>query len=86
MNFNLLPIYLSVCATIDAFRPKRDRFFKFHGHQISENTESPNGQDTNDPLGTLKRGEQLMRLIANIKVGSGRVVGLLDLIKYNLVT
>ena len=75
MNFNLLPIYLSVCATIDAFRPKRDRFFKFHGHQISEN-----------PLGSLKRGEQLMRLIANIKVGSGRVVGLLDLIKYNLVT
>ena len=69
MNLNLLLIYLSVCETIGAFRPKRDRFLKFHGHQISENTDSPNGQDTNDQLGTLKRGEQLMRLISNIKVG-----------------
>ena len=69
MNFNLLMIYLSICATIGAFRPKRDRFLKFHGHQISGNTNSPNGQDTNEQLGTLKRGEQLMRLIANIKVG-----------------
>ena len=69
MNFNLLLIYLSVCETIGAFRPKRDRFLEFHGHQISGITDSPNGQDTSDQLGTLKRGEQLMRLISNIKVG-----------------
>ena len=62
-------IYLSVCATIGAFRPKRDRFLKFHGHQISGNNDSPNGEDTIDQLGTLKRSEQLKRLIANIKVG-----------------
>ena len=68
MNFNLLLIYLSVCATIGVFRPKRDRFFKFHGHQISENNDFSNRQVTNDQRGTLKRNEQLMRLIANIKV------------------
>ena len=86
MNFNLLLIYLSVCATIGAFRPKRDRFLKFHGHQISENTDYTNDQDPTDPLGILKRAEQLKRLIANIKVGFCRLVGLVDLIKYDLVT
>ena len=68
MNFNLLLIYLSLCLTIGAFRPKRDRFLKFHGHQVSENNDSSNRQVTNDQRGTLKRNKQLMRLIANTKV------------------
>ena len=83
MNFNLLLIYLSVCATIGAFRPKRDQFFKFHGHQIFKNPDYTNDQD---PLGTLKRTEQLKRLIANIEVSFGRSVGLVDLINYVLIT
>ena len=68
MNFNLLLIYLSVCATIGAFRPKRDRFLKFHGHQNSENNDSINRQVTNGQRGMLERNKQLMRLIANTKV------------------
>ena len=68
MKFNLLLIYLSVCATIVAFRSKRDRFLKFHGHQISQINDSFNDQKTNGQNGMLKRNKQLMRLIANTKV------------------
>jgi len=68
MNLYLLLISLSICATIGAFRPKRDGFLKFHGHQISENTDSQNDQDDNGQHETPKRSKQLMRLIANMKV------------------
>ena len=75
MNFSFLLIFLSVFATIGAFRLKRDRFLKFHGHQISgDNSDSKNDQDTNGQHETLKRRKQLMRMIANIQVCFGSFV------------
>ena len=78
MNLSLLLIYLSACATIGAFRPKRDRFLKFHGRQVSENTDITNDQDKNDERRTLRRNKQLMRLIANTKVGFYNLVSRLN--------
>ena len=78
MNFSLLLIFLSVCATTGAFRPKRDRFLKFHGRQVSENTDITNDQDKNDERGTLRRNKQLMRLIANTKVSFYNLVSRLN--------
>ena len=78
MNLSLLLIYLSVCATIGALRPKRDRFLKFHGRQVSENTDFTNDQDKIDKRRTLRRKKQLLRLIANTKVGLYYLVGRLN--------
>ena len=50
-------IIFNAFATIDAFRPKRSRFMKFHRHK--------NGED--DLRASAQRKQKLVELIANAK-------------------
>ena len=74
MNFNRLLIYVNVFAFVCSFQHKRNRSYTYYLHQISENTSYETGESA-----SVNRNKQLMRLIANTKVGelnhSKRLIG-----------
>ena len=61
---NLKTILIGIVLFADAARPKRSRFFKFHGHKAAENT---------DVRGISKRNRELMLMIANVRSQERRV-------------
>ena len=48
MKLAMVLILLNAFATIDAFRPKRSRFLRFHRHNDATNDEQTNDEQTND--------------------------------------
>ena len=68
MNLKIILVVLVLFA--DAARPKRSRFFKFHGHKVNEaSTSAPNDETT----GVSKRNRALMLMIANVRSQERRV-------------
>ena len=61
MKLTLILVLLNAIATIDAFRPKRSRFLRFHRH----NDEQAAG--ATDEQTSLKRKQKLVELISNAK-------------------
>ena len=57
MKLAMVLILLNAFATIDAFRPKRSRFLRFHRHNDA----------TNDEQASIKRRQKLVELISNAK-------------------
>ena len=74
-KMNLKKILVAFVFFADAARPKRSRFFKFHGHKATEaSTEAPNRQPTKAELqGISKRNRALMLMIANVRSQERRV-------------
>ena len=74
-KMNLKKILVAFVFFADAARPKRSRFFKFHGHKATEaSTVAPNRQPTKAELqGISKRNRALMLMIANVRSQERRV-------------
>ena len=71
---NLKIIFVGFVLFADAARPKRSRFFKFHGHKATEaSTAAPNEPTKAELRGISKRNRTLMMMIANMKSQERRV-------------
>ena len=71
---NLKIILVGFVLFADAARPKRSRFFKFHGHRAAEtSTTTPNDPKKAELGGVSKRNRALMLMIANMKSQERRV-------------
>ena len=71
---NLKIILIGFVLFADAARPKRSRFFKFHGHKAAEaSTAVPNEPTKAELGGVSKRNRALMLMIANMKSQERRV-------------
>ena len=72
---NLKIVLIAIVFFADAARPKRSRFFKFHGHKASGNTDVTKSADATkaELSGISKRNRALMLLIANVKSQERRV-------------
>ena len=57
MKLTLVLILLNAFATIDAFRPKRSRFMRFHRHNDA----------AKDEQASIQRKQKLVELISNAK-------------------
>ena len=57
MKLTMIVVLLNAVATIDAFRPKRSRFLRFHRHN----------DGATDEQTSLKRKQKLVELILNAK-------------------
>ena len=70
---NLKIILIGFVLFADAARPKRSRFFKFHGHKAEASIAVPNEPTKAELGGVSKRNRALMLMIANMKSQERRV-------------
>ena len=71
---NLKIILVGFVLFADAARPKRSRFFKFHGRKATEASDAAPKEPTKAELGGIsKRNRALMLMIANMKSQEKRV-------------
>ena len=71
-NMNLKIVLIAIVFFADAARPKRSRFFKFHGHKASEKTDVTKSADAQAD-GISKRNRAIMLMIANVRSQERRV-------------
>ena len=69
---NLKIVLIAIVFFADAARPKRSRFFKFHGHKASEKTDVTKSADAQAD-GISKRNRAIMLMIANVRSQERRV-------------
>ena len=72
---NLKIVLIAIVFFADAARPKRSRFFKFHGHKASEKTDVTKSADAQATKadGISKRNRAIMLMIANVRSQERRV-------------